>query len=116
MHAERGLSRAASQFDIYAEAAVSFESGMGPKPNLRRIAPATILPRRAEADAMLSETAAGHNGCLSTVYKLPRPLRTLAAKCICIRILLILRESSIIGERAARTECISQHAVCLSEA
>ena len=71
-----GLSRAASQFDTYAEAAVSFESGMGPKPSLRRIAPATILPRRADTDAVLSKTAAGHNGCLSTVYELPRPLKT----------------------------------------
>ena len=80
MHAERALSRAASQSDTYAEAAVSFESEMGPKPGLRRIAPATILPRCAETDAVLFETAARHNGCLSTVYKLPRPLRTSAAQ------------------------------------
>ena len=80
MHAERALSRAASQFDTYAEAAVSFEPGMGPKPSLRSIAPAAILPRRAETDVVLSETAAGHNGCHSTVYKLPRPLRTSAAR------------------------------------
>ena len=80
MHAERALSRAASQFCTYAEAAVSFESGMGPKPSLRSIGPATFLPHRAETDAVLSKTAAGHNGCLSTVYKLPRPLRTSAAQ------------------------------------
>ena len=92
MHAERALSRAASQFDTYAEAAASFESGMGAKHGLRRISPAKILLRHAETNAMLSETAVGLNGCLSTVYKLPRPLRTLAAKCLCVRVLLILRE------------------------
>ena len=79
MHAEHALSRAASQFDIYAEAAVSLESGMGPKPSLRRIVRA-ILPRRADTDAVLSKTAVGHNGCLSTKYELPRPLKTSAAQ------------------------------------